>query len=62
MLTELIWERIKINVGLVDKNIIPQREKNCKNAQKEEQATASAALSSSIDERDSFPEHTMSKN
>ena len=38
----------------------PPTGKNCKNAQKRDEATTSAALASSVDERDSFPEYTMS--
>ena len=38
----------------------PPTGKNCKNVQKGDEAITSAALASSVDERDSFPERTMS--
>ena len=50
----------KNNCSACGQKHYPPTGKSWKNAQKEEEATTSAALASSIDKRDSFPESTKS--
>ena len=50
----------KNNCSACGQKHYPPTGKNCKNAQKGDEATTSAALASSVDERYSFPECTMS--